>query len=502
MTALTSARPCRDASWSTTSADDRQCDVALQVVGGVAGALEQRLGGAGRVDHDRAAARAGTAWPCRSASTPVVASCAGGFAPSGFPSTCVSGFMLARRTAAPTRGSARRAPRSRRTGRSSRRPARAARRRRHAPPRRPPPRRRSRSPQRWTGTPAGSRSAAIDSLASPIRYTASQRPATGSRSSSNPPPFRLPPAIRWTPPSNASIPTRADATLVAFESFTHVTPARRRHLLEAVRHSGERAQCLGDRRGVEPARERRGGGGRGVLEVVPAAQPDLLRRHGQRRERRQDRDVAGTLVGEYPQLRVAVGLEGAVAVDVVRLDVQQHRALGRERNGVLELEARRLAHDDRVLPDRSDERRQRRPDVPGDRGRDPRRPVYRAEQLDRGRLAVRAGHRDELVRQQPPRQLHLADDLDAALAAATITGASFGTPGLFTRVRTPSSRSSPSLSRCASSPIGDRGPAAVHADHLAVLAQGEHRGGAGAREPDDEVGPPRERRARLHGIDC
>ena len=60
---------------------------------------------------------------------------------------------------------------------------------------------------------------------------------------------------------------------------------------------------------------------------------------------RRDRDVVVALPREHPQLCRQVGLEGAVAVEVVGREVEQHRRLGRERDGVLELEDEHLADD-------------------------------------------------------------------------------------------------------------------------------------------------------------
>ena len=64
-----------------------------------------------------------------------------------------------------------------------------------------------------------------------------------------------------------------------------------------------------------------------------------------------------------------------------------------------------------------------------------------ADQLDRRRLAVGAGERDELVLEQPPAELELADHAQPrARAPRAITGASRGTPGLLTTVAMPASR--------------------------------------------------------------
>ena len=48
---------------------------------------------------------------------------------------------------------------------------------------------------------------------------------------------------------------------------------------------------------------------------------------------------------EDAELRVAVRLEGAVAVEVVRLEIQQHRDFASELVDILELKRRQLADD-------------------------------------------------------------------------------------------------------------------------------------------------------------
>ena len=143
-----------------------------------------------------------------------------------------------------------------------------------------------------------------------------------------------------TPPSNASIPRRADATLVAFESFTYSTPplratSSRRCGTPAKSRSAARHGLGGHARGES-------GGGRAhcVLQVVRSAQADvggrqrqLLRiaeRHAPRASRqvkagRRDRHLVGRLAPEHAELGLAVGREGAVTVEVVLLEVQQQR---------------------------------------------------------------------------------------------------------------------------------------------------------------------------------
>src|SRR4051812_26999536 len=149
--------------------------------------------------------------------------------------------------------------------------------------------------------------------------------------------------------------------------------ADRRDLLEAVLDAGERAQRGPDGVWLDPARQRDRRGCRGVGAVVGAAQPDLV--VGDQRlvvppqlagavveltagpeadapraapevlppqAPGRDRDVVVALPGEGLELGGQVGVERAVAIEVVGRDVQEHRALGRERDGVLELERRQL----------------------------------------------------------------------------------------------------------------------------------------------------------------
>ena len=126
--------------------------------------------------------------------------------------------------------------------------------------------------------------------------------------------------------------------------------------LEPVRHAGERAQRLGDRL-VADAGRARGGRGRGsrVLAVVRPADRGSAGSSSSaansttspvvavaRRPARHDRRARAL---EDAQLRGAVGVERAVAVEVVRLEVEQHGDVAGELVHVLELEARELADD-------------------------------------------------------------------------------------------------------------------------------------------------------------
>ena len=233
------------------------------------------------------------------------------------------------------------------------------------------------------------------------------------------------------PRSNDSIARAAADTLVAFESLTYSTPSTVGDLLEAVRHAGELAQRGPHRLGVE-----RRARGRAAAAIAfsrlwrprrrtsaasisgSSRHSDALRRSrisqsgpgpnrtasasrsAERARPFSDRDVVGCAgwrtCAAWPRGRRS---KRPVAVEVVRRQVQEHGRLGRERRRVLELEARRLAHD-RRRPASSAPTSELTgvPTLPATATGGSGGPVHRAEQLDRGRLAVRAGHRDELVR--------------------------------------------------------------------------------------------------------
>ena len=123
---------------------------------------------------------------------------------------------------------------------------------------------------------------------------------------------------------------------------------------------------------------------------------------------RHDGDVVGPLPLEGPELGSRVGLERPVPVEVVGLEVRQHRDARAERLDVLELERGELAHDPRVRRRRPDEGRQRPPDVARDLRRDAGGVENRAEQRRGRRLPVRPRHADERVREQSHAELDLA----------------------------------------------------------------------------------------------
>ena len=76
-----------------------------------------------------------------------------------------------------------------------------------------------------------------------------------------------------------------------------------------------------------------------------------------------------SLIGEQAKLCLQVLLGAGVPVEVVFGEVEEHAGLGRKGLAVLELEARRLAHDGGVGRQLAGVARHGRADVAGDRDR-------------------------------------------------------------------------------------------------------------------------------------
>ena len=126
-------------------------------------------------------------------------------------------------------------------------------------------------------------------------------------------------------------------------------------------------------------------------------------------------------------------------------------------------------------------------------------------QLDRRRLAVRAGHGDELVGEQPPGELELAEHRQprrarrgdhgrlrrdaGALDDGSHAASSCARPSLPGAARRPAPRAS---ARRAARRDRPRRP------RCSARAQRQRRGDSRAGEPDDQVRTRRERRSRLH----
>jgi len=127
---------------------------------------------------------------------------------------------------------------------------------------------------------------------------------------------------------------------------------------------------------------------------------------------RDDGDVGLGLVLEDAQLRVPVRVVGNVTVEVVRLDVEQHRHAGPQAVHVLQLKARELTDDPGLLVERAVEARQRPADVPGNGDGLARSAEHGAEELARRRLPVRSRNPDEGVAEQAKAELDLAPDRD------------------------------------------------------------------------------------------
>ena len=407
---------------------------------------------------------------------------------------------------------------------------------------------RSSVPAATTTTPAAAAPASAAPIcgpSSPIRYTARARATTSSRSMPKSWPLPRPPRIRCTlPAANDRSATSVLATLVAFESLTNSTPSRlatssRRCATPAKVDSASRTPSAGS-----PQAERRRRAGHRVLHVVRPSQADRLERHeplppppepsavaaqvgrgiGAERQssaeagqinpdagRRDDRNVIAALAGEQPQLGRQIGIHVAVAVEVVGREVEQHRRVRRELDGILELERRCFAdHGDRRGERRLAVRRGRRkqaqrpPDVPGDDRVAATRAIHRADQLDGRRLAVGAGDGDELVGQQAPCQLQLADHRDPPLACRDDHRLRGGDTRALDDAAHPLEHADPVRHQLdpGRRELARRKAGTIGADHLLpARAQRQRRCDPRARQPDDQVGAPGQRRA-AHLIEC
>ena len=228
---------------------------------------------------------------------------------------------------------------------------------------------------------------------------------------------------------------------------------------------------------------------------------------------RRHRDVVVALVGEDAQLGRYVILVAGVAVEVIGREVEQRRGLGRERGGVLELKRRGLADDRRLGRQLSDQRGGRGPDVAGHGHRQPGLAVDVGDPLGRRRLAVGPGHADELVLEQAPGELELAQDGNATTSRDDDRRGSLGHSGALDERSGPAGGGNrigrgieEHFDAGLRKPLrGDRqrrrrGRARVGADHL-LTAGGEHERGGDPRtgQTDHEIRAARQRRARLHG---
>ncbi len=311
-----------------------------------------------------------------------------------------------------------------------------------------------------------------------------------------------------------------------------------RHLLQAVRDAGEAAQAGANRVGIDAPREADGGGGHRVLEVVGAPQAQLAGRQqllppppqaalqqravGLRagaeadlpsRDRRlsslpelewEHRDVLALLAREDLQLGLPVGLEGSVAVQVVGAEIEQDGRLRSELERVLQLEGGRLADHDGALLHLPHQTAQGNADVARDEHRQRGLAVDVRDQLDRRGLAVRPGDREELVAQQAPGKLKLAEDRQPARTGGRDHGRPGGHTGALDHRTHALELCQAVLAEVQLDPLPQGLPnplriAGVHADHpLTEIAQQARRGDARAREPDDQVGALWNRRPGPH----
>ena len=100
-------------------------------------------------------------------------------------------------------------------------------------------------------------------------------------------------------------------------------------------------------------------------------------------------------------------------VEVVGLEVEENGNARIQRVDVLELERRELADDPRVRRRGADERREWAADVSGHLDVPAGSAEDGAEELRRGRLAVRPGDAENRIRKEPRAELDLAPDRNA-----------------------------------------------------------------------------------------
>ena len=188
------------------------------------------------------------------------------------------------------------------------------------------------------------------------------------------------------------------------------------HELEPVRDAGERAQRIGDLL-LRGAQDASGGGRRScVLAIVPARDQRLRGQRIVRVELRAGQTGAARHDGgarplEDPQLRGAVRFERAVPIEVVRLEVQQHRDPRPELVDVLELKRGQLDDDELLRLDLAVELRQRPTHVSRHRCAE-----HEAQPFGCRRLPVGASDSNDWIRKQPGGEFDLAPDGHAAFA--------------------------------------------------------------------------------------
>ena len=123
----------------------------------------------------------------------------------------------------------------------------------------------------------------------------------------------------------------------------------------------------------------------------------------------QDCEIFRLLVLKDARLGVGVGLERAVAVEVIGRDVEHHRNSRTKRLDRLQLETRYLEHHDGVGLRLLDQGNCRRADIAADRSREAARRDNFTRQ-SRGRcLSVRPGDSDDVLGQKLGCQLNLTD---------------------------------------------------------------------------------------------
>ena len=154
---------------------------------------------------------------------------------------------------------------------------------------------------------------------------------------------------------------------------------------------------------------------RALLHLFLAAEPEDLRPRPAGQSGAggivgiQDREILRLLILKDARLGVGVGLESAVAVEVVGRDVEHDGNFWTKCLNRLQLETRYFQHHDGVRLRLLDQGDCRSADIAADRGRKAaRRDNFTRQGCGRG-LPVRTGDGDDVLGQKLRRQLNLAD---------------------------------------------------------------------------------------------
>ncbi len=134
----------------------------------------------------------------------------------------------------------------------------------------------------------------------------------------------------------------------------------------------------------------------------------------------QHRELVAALVRKDRGLRIRVGFERRIAIEVVGGEIQDRRRVWTKGLDSLQLKARELHHQRVVLPVHGV--RQRRPEIAADEDTATAGRQHRTQQGGGRALAVGPGDRRDRCREKPRRQLDLRHDATARRAGSLQIG--------------------------------------------------------------------------------